>query len=226
MLPSVFIALAGATIVLGLAALWQSLRVAFGGGPDALAGSDLGLPERTALVAEKKTLLRTIKDIEFDKELGKISDEDFARLDKAYRRRAKRVLYLLDQDIMPFLRKAEAEVAAAMGEAGKPHRKDRTLERKKKKPDAPTEARKRKKKKKKKRVAPEPIELVCPQCATRNDADAQHCKECAARIAPFACPRCETLNDPDAVYCKQCAERIDKACEEPLSEASQPEEEE
>lgn len=211
MLPAIFIALAGVTTLLGLAALWQSLRTAFGGGPDVFAGGDLGLPERTALVAEKSTLLRAIKDIAFEKELGKISDTDFARLDKAYRRRAKRVLFLLDQDIEPYLRKAEAEVAELMGEVegGGAERKGK----KKPRRAAPKRARK-----KRKRAAPVPAEIVCPSCETHNDADALHCKGCAARIAPFPCPRCETQNDADAKYCKSCAE--------PLSETKKPEEEE
>jgi len=216
-LPAVFMALAGVTIVLGLAALWQSLRTAFGGGPEAFAGGDVGLPERAALLAEKQTLLRAIKDIAFEKELGKISEEDFVRLDKAYRRRAKRVLHLLDQDIEPFLLKAEAEIADAMSEDEDrgPYRRGGSVKRKKKSKGVAVA-------KGKTKPAPKPVEepfkLVCPVCAMRNDADALHCKDCAARIAPVACPRCDTHNDPDAKFCKSCAE--------PLGSAKAPEEEE
>ena len=87
----------GAAILAGFAALWQSLRTSFGGGPRSLSGGDSGLPERQGLLAEKNTLLRAIKDIAFERELGKISEEDFVRLDRAYRVRAKRVLSLLDR---------------------------------------------------------------------------------------------------------------------------------
>ena len=233
MLPALFIALSSVAIVLGLAALWQSLRVAFGGGPDNLVGADGGLPERTALLAEKKTLLRAIKDIAFEKELGKISDEDFARLDRAYRRRAKRVLQLLDQDIEPFLERAAHEVAEAMGEEADrgPYREGgRVRRRKAKKKGAAKKSKARPKKRKpRRRAAPveeaEPIE--CPQCATPNDADAVHCKECAARIAPVECPRCETENDPDSKYCKSCAEPLKtKAPEAAAPKAAAKEEEE
>ena len=54
MLPAVFMSLAGVMVMLGLAALWQSLRSAFGGGPALTGDVNTGLPERAALLAAKK----------------------------------------------------------------------------------------------------------------------------------------------------------------------------
>jgi hypothetical protein len=48
------------------------------------------------LVAEKKSLLRALKDIEFDHQMGKMSDEDAAQLQRYYRARAIEVLKALD----------------------------------------------------------------------------------------------------------------------------------
>ncbi len=196
MLPTVFMVLAGSMIMLGLAALWQSLRSAFGGGPSLGGDAGIGLPERAALVAEKQTLLRAIKDIQFERELGKISEEDFDRLDKAYRRRAKRVLALLDQDLEPYLRRAEKDIADAMGEAEDrgPYRRG---------------AARRKKGQGKAKPAEKKLRGVeCPACGVDNDRDAVHCKACAARVAPQICAKCGTENDPDAKFCKACAKKL------------------
>lgn len=193
-LPAVFIALAAVMLMLALAALWQSLRGVFGGGPEAYAVTGGGLPERAALLEEKQTLLRAIKDIAFEREVGKISDEDFTRLDRAYRKRAKEVLRRLDQDLDPFLEKAERLVALELGEEDDgPYRRGQT---KRKKRRGKKGAGKRKKK---------PLTQECPSCGTANDLDAEHCKECGARLAPVECPNCGTENDPDAKFCKSCA---------------------
>lgn len=194
MIPSFFMVLVGVMAALGMGALWQSLRAVFAGGLGAGGDSGDGLPERAALDAEKRTLLRAIKDIQFEKEMGKISDEDFARLDKAYRRRAKEVLAVLDENIEPYVVRAEREVAKAMGEDPDrgPYRAGRIRRRKR-----------AQKRRREARTATRGIE--CPACGTHNDEDALHCKACATRIAPVTCPKCGTENDPDAKFCKACA---------------------
>jgi len=204
-LSTFLMALAGAAVLAGLAALWQSLRTTFGGGPASLSGVDVGLPARQALLAEKTTLLRTIKDIAFERELGKISDDDFARLDRAYRGRAKRVLSLLDEDIEPFLAKAERAVAEAMGEVGEGDAGERGRRRAKRAKGARGAKRKRKRQRRQPSAAPS---LSCHSCGVPNDVDAAYCKGCAARLSPLDCPRCETRNDADARYCKSCAEPL------------------
>ncbi|MGE0791685.1 MAG: zinc ribbon domain-containing protein [Sandaracinaceae bacterium] len=186
-LPAVFIGLAGVMLVAAMAALFESLRTAFGGGGGLTAIDSDAVGERAALLEEKNTLLRAIKDIQFEREVGKISKEDFDRLDVAYRRRAKEVLRLLDQDLGTFLSKAEAMVESAAG--------------------VPASAKPAPKKKKGETKKDEPRErtIACPSCEAENAVDATFCKKCAARLAPLECPKCGTENDPDAKFCKSCA---------------------
>ena len=97
-------------------ALWSSLRAALGGAAngEVLASNDE--PEgHAALRDEKKSLLRAMKDLEYEHTVGKISDDDFQRLDAAYRVRAKEVLSLLDRDFAPYRARAEALLAEAVG---------------------------------------------------------------------------------------------------------------
>lgn len=188
--PALFIALSAVMLMLGLAAFWQSLRALFGGGPELYEGSGSGSIERTSLLEEKQTLLRAIKDITFEREIGKLSEDDFQRLDRAYRRRAKEVLRRLDQDLEPFLRRAEQLVAVELGEEEAGARAAKA---------------KRKKKRKKGEGKLPPAVQRCGACDTANDLDAEHCKECGARLTAQQCPSCGTRNDPDAKFCKRCA---------------------
>lgn len=112
-LPAFFMALAAIMAILALAALYQSLRAAFGD-RDGAVGLRAALPGRAALVDEKNVLLRAIKDIAYEREVGKLSEADHARLDRAYRLRAKEVLRKLDEDLAPYLVQAEKLVEAEM----------------------------------------------------------------------------------------------------------------
>ena len=52
---------------------------------------------RNALLAEKALALRTIKELEFDRAMGKVSDADFAEVSARLRERALRVMQQLDE---------------------------------------------------------------------------------------------------------------------------------
>lgn len=207
-LPAFFMVLAAMMVLLALGALFQSLRTAFGD-----AGSSTAvratLPERAALVDEKNALLRAIKDIAFEHEVGKLSDADFERLDRAYRHRAKEVLRKLDEDLAPFLDRAERLVSEAISEE-EPAR-------------APTGKKAKGKKKKKEQAVPR---RECPACGTSNAPDAAHCKECGANVVPLKCPACETINEADAKFCKKCAAAlkpiaVEAAADEPEAGAAE-----
>lgn len=115
-LPLLFMVLASTALLFALVALWSSLRRALAAtaeGAPALESAEL--PDRAALLDEKKSLLRAIKDLEYEHAVGKISPEDFKRLDRAYRVRAKEVIALLEQDLAPYQTKAEALLAERVG---------------------------------------------------------------------------------------------------------------
>lgn len=116
-LPGLFLAVAGAALVAALVALWSSVRSAFGGGPGVLVETARDLPDHAQLVEEKHSLLRAIKDLEYERAVGKIGDSDFARLDAAYRARAKQVLAQLDRDVKPLYEEAERLIEARRAQA-------------------------------------------------------------------------------------------------------------
>jgi hypothetical protein len=82
---------------------------------------------RDELLAEKRSLLKSIKEIDFDLQLGKMSEQDAQELTRLYRARAIEVMSKLDQLESPagtvqeqIARELRARLAlAASGKSGK-----------------------------------------------------------------------------------------------------------
>jgi hypothetical protein len=64
------------------------------GGP---VGGDLTTPRRTELEREKRLLVKAIKEVEFDRESGKLDGGEAAEAIARYRTRAVEILRLLDE---------------------------------------------------------------------------------------------------------------------------------
>ena len=165
LLPIVFIVLASIALVLTLLWLWQSLRHAFVHTLTAPAGSDVVSPERAALLAEKRTLLMALKDLEAERDSGKLSNEDYLDLNDQYRKRAREVLRQLDGLLGPHRTRAQQLLASATnGQGGAA-------------PAASEPA----------PVDPQPVAATsavqsCVSCGLANDMDAVFCKKCGTRL--------------------------------------------
>ncbi len=83
-----------AAAVVGLAA-WRTLAP-FGGSQAASDGPILGGRTRAALEREKALVLRAIKDLEFDRAMGKMSEKDFSEMSQRLRLRAAGLIRQLD----------------------------------------------------------------------------------------------------------------------------------
>src|SRR5262245_33286758 len=93
--PAAILVLAGGALVAVIAVFWASVRTLVGETP--LSGADayaLGAPR--AEEEQKRAVLRALKDLEFERSVGKISEEDYQTLVAKYRAEAKRLLRLLD----------------------------------------------------------------------------------------------------------------------------------
>ena len=83
-----------ALVVIVVATPLRRERTAGGGGEQAAAASDA---ERRELEATRDAKLREIRDAELDRDTGKLSEEDFARLDGELRAEAVQILRALDE---------------------------------------------------------------------------------------------------------------------------------
>jgi hypothetical protein len=119
----------------------------------------IGGRTRIALDREKQLVLRSIKELEFDFAMGKMSQADFDEMGGRLRRRAVGLMRQLDEG------------------GGYREQIEREVERRLKEMDGDTAPA---------RIKADATEAAampdCPQCGTTNDVDARFCKSCGTRM--------------------------------------------
>jgi hypothetical protein len=108
--------LMAATTLVGLAA-FRAVRPLVG--PADEHSAVIGLRTRAALEQEKTTTLRTIKELEFDRAMGKMSEEDFHDMSVRLRARAARLIKQLDAGT-GYRARIEQDLAKRLGDSGVP----------------------------------------------------------------------------------------------------------
>lgn len=117
-LPWLFVVLAVIGIVGALFGLWVSLSLALSGGAATATRAALTSEARVALLTEKEGLLQELRDIAFERDAGKLSEEDYQELNEKLRAQARHVLHQLDASTEGFRDEAEKLIAQRLeGEA-------------------------------------------------------------------------------------------------------------
>ena len=143
------------TTIVGLAVLRTVRPLVFG---DEDRTQMIGQRTRAALEREKMLVLRSIKELEFDKAMGKLSTADFDEMSGRLRTRAARLIRQLDAG--GYRSQVEADLAKRLGEAPAPER------------DGVSRA----------SDAEAGIARFCAACGVARDADARFCKNCGAKL--------------------------------------------
>jgi hypothetical protein len=86
--------------------IWSSLQ-GLGGDLPITLDEALSLGAPSAEEEQKRAVLRALKDLEYERAVGKINDDDYASLAAHYRNEAKRLLRVVDQDLGPERERAE-----------------------------------------------------------------------------------------------------------------------
>jgi hypothetical protein len=108
---------AGGTLGASIWLIWSSLQGLGGDAPITLEEAiSLGAP--SAEEEQKRAVLRALKDLEYERAVGKISDEDYATLAVHYRTEAKRLLRVVDKDLGPERERAERILAERLAQVG------------------------------------------------------------------------------------------------------------
>ena len=110
---------------------------------------------RAALEREKTLVLRSLKELEFDRAMGKVSDLDFQEMGGRLRARARSLLKQLDIDGAAYRDLIERELA------------ERVLRADAVSPDT---------------GSPPATRLLCATCGGSNERDARFCKHCGAAL--------------------------------------------
>lgn len=121
----------------------------------------LGGRTRVALEREKMMVLRSIKELEFDRAMDKISAQDYEDMVARLRARAVRLIRQLDAGESGYRELIERELAIRLGRAAAS---------KKDVPEADRSA------------AAETVRGACATCGTVNEADARFCKHCGGKL--------------------------------------------
>jgi hypothetical protein len=104
-----------AAAAVGIAALRMVIPLTSKAAPDST--QVLGGRTRAALEREKALALRSIKELEFDRAMGKVSDKDFAEMSGRLRSRAARLIRQLDAGA-GYREQIEREIEKRIGAAG------------------------------------------------------------------------------------------------------------
>lgn len=95
--PVVFLGLGWFALVLcGRAFFWAAQVASTEGTEPESAGFELTADRQVELEREKRALLKAIKEVEFDREMGKMSEADAAEITRVYRARAIDILKELE----------------------------------------------------------------------------------------------------------------------------------
>jgi topoisomerase IA-like protein len=104
----------------GIWLIWSSLQGLMGEAPLTLEEAiSLGAP--SAEEEQKRAVLRALKDLEYERAVGKINDDDYTQLAEHYRKEAKRLLRAVDQDLNPERERAERILEERLARASNGH---------------------------------------------------------------------------------------------------------
>ena len=145
----------------------------FGSTETKVEGPVLSARARAALEREKMLVLRSIKELEFDRAMGKVADADFNEMSGRLRARAITLMTKLEAEATGYRGLVQRDLEARLAQAGLAV------------PAAvapvtatPSPA-----------AAPAPAApplLACSGCGTSNDHDARFCKSCGAKLDAYA----------------------------------------
>ena len=174
--------LAGGMLLYAIGSLWASVQSL---GDDAALSLDeaLALAAPSAEEEKKRSVLRALKDLEYERNVGKIGEADYLELSTRYREEARRLLRELNDAELPARARFEKLLARRLGGAA---------------PPPPRQA---------------PPESEPEGADTELDSDTETAGDTESERAPEAsgkptCTECDTENDPDARFCKKCGEAL------------------
>lgn len=169
----------GGALVAVIAWIWASLRTLTGDAPlpeqlEEAAVAVLPLDEKRS---RRQMLLRSLKDLENERAIGKLDLEDYETVAPRYRREIKQIMREMDEALAPYRGQAEAAAKAyldnvALGDEGEDEE-----------PAPKSNGSVREKTSGKAKSGSEVDTRACPKCATQNDTDAKFCKACATPLA-------------------------------------------
>lgn len=221
---------AGVMLLATVVLLWSSVQ-SLTGEAEMTLDEALGLAAPSAEEERKRAVLRALKDLEYERGVGKISEEDYAELVARYRADAKALLRALEAQDEDARARAERLVARRLRKAGL----DEDVTQAEPAPSADGDGATPEGEPEPSDTAPdsEPAVVVaqdakpspantptrgprrrCGECEARNDLDARFCKKCGAALAEKderLCLACPAVYPEAEESCPECGVTFDTA---------------
>jgi hypothetical protein len=179
----VVLTLAGAALLLVIWLLWSSVQ-ALAGESDLTFEEAFSLGTRSAEEEQKRAVLRALKDLEYERSVGKIGEDDYHEYAARYRAEAKRLIQTLDESLAEGRKQVERELerrlAKSMASSSTNAAARTQLIAEATAVTAPTDG---------EETAEDTVEVnasalrQCPECQTKNELDARFCKACGKPLA-------------------------------------------
>lgn len=141
-------------------------------------------PALAELLSQRDATYRAIKEIELDRQIGNLSEEDYADLRERYKLKALGLLKAIEEHA--------GRAGAAPGGAGQTPAEADAIEL------AIAKRRARK-------AGPQ-----CPGCGTPHEPGDRFCRSCGQLLA-LCCPSCGEPHGPEARFCVVCGTRLPRA---------------
>ena len=145
------------------------------------------------LLKRKDYLYTSIRELNIDYNMGKLSVEDHKQLQSEYMVEASGVL-----DQLEHTGNAKQHITVLIEQAVLDIRQKRAKAHPVSKPSTTVE--------------PQPVtdteQISCDVCGTDNEADANFCIDCVASLQQMLCEACGEDNKPHAKFCAHCGEKL------------------
>jgi len=201
-LETALLVVAGGALATVLVLLWASVQSLAGETPLTLDEA-IGMGAPSAEEEQKRAVLRALKDLEYERSVGKISEEDYREFLARYRAEARRLIAAVDESLGPAQALAEKLLAERLAKAGLADAA------------APKDSEAEAASSPETRAAPSSGDSSLDEpksLATASEAPAQTSSESsAASDSAVKCAGCGTFNDADARFCKRCGQSLELA---------------
>jgi hypothetical protein len=181
----VVLTLAGCALLLVISLLWSSVQ-ALAGESELSFEEAFSLGARSAEEEQKRAVLRALKDLEYERSVGKISEDDYHEYSARYRAEAKRLIQNLDESLSEGRKAVELELGRRLARLAKDDPGDDPKPSEQSAAAAATPASDPENSAESAVESPKSVPLEtrqCAACGTKNELDARFCKACGKAVA-------------------------------------------
>jgi hypothetical protein len=181
----VVLTLAAAALLLVIFLLWSSVQ-ALAGESELTFEEAFSLGTRSAEEEQKRAVLRALKDLEYERSVGKIGEDDYHEYAARYRAEAKRLIQVLDENLAEGRKQVEVELARRLAKVDGKSTEGESAAEAKSSPSASEAHGDERETLEKAEEIKATAKRECSECQAKNELDARFCKACGKPFATAA----------------------------------------